>query len=70
MKVAIVLAVVCLSSCSSITQKKPFLCCATKVSFSCTQEIPEGEVVAKEGEYCAVSTDLFKAQSTARAGVQ
>lgn len=57
--------VVTLSSCSA---KKPFMCCASKTTFSCTQEIPDGEVVGKPGEFCAVSTDIFKAQAAAQAG--
>lgn len=51
--------------------KKPFLCCATKTTFRCTQEIPVDDVAVGElGEICAVSTDILKAQKEAQSKVQ
>lgn len=66
---AVTVAVIVLSplaGCSALT-KKPFMCCATKTTVRCTQEVPVDEVaVGNPGEICAVSTDLLKAQTTAQ----
>ncbi len=76
MKIVTVMCLVCLCCCIAVgcslanIGKKPFMCCATKTTFRCTQEIPQGEVaVGEPGEVCAVSTDILKAQGAAQATV-
>lgn len=58
-----VVVLVGLASCS----KRPVMCCLQDKGVFCTPEIKTDEVGANEGRFCAVSTDIFKARTTAEA---
>lgn len=66
-KIVAVVAIVCLSACSSLNTKKPFMCCVNTVNntLTCSQELIPWDVISQPGTFCNVSNDMASSQAAA-----